>query len=391
MNRNLSTFATVTAILACLVTGSRAYSDVTLLIPGASQEESDECVEAFLASTKDQTKALLIYGKILKQHPRNRAARINRAGLLLRMGVVKASRDDIIYLQKHAPEFPGILEVLAEIYQAKGQRQKAAEILEKTLVARSDDPAKAERHRFGNRFLELRIKELRGQMKETEALWARTLSESTPRRKRSVTAAMGAFYLRQGLARKATQYLQTTFNAARKEGASPDIVAGIADDLVAALWLDGKLAQALSVAKELTKDIPPNRWPMSEGFMKLVLSQLVLAELLDNEEESENAGAIVKSLADRVSVGRPYSVEAILAVFTGKSQVRQVAQRLRRILKAAPELEWAKWAALYMGLSEPGHAKDLLKLLPEKSLQRRIAEIEQKAAGTTQRTTRPSI
>ena len=88
---------------------------------------------------------------------------------------------------------------------------------------------------------------------------------------------------------------------------------------------------------------------------------------------------------------KPYSMGALVLAVTGGASIEDFADRIRAVLKTAPNLDWALWAALYLGLSEPEHAKDLLKLLPEKSLQRRIAEVEQKAAATTQTTTQPSV
>ena len=52
------------------------------------------------------------------------------------------------------------------------------------------------------------------------------------------------------------------------------------------------------------------------------------------------------------------------------------------MLKAAPNLDWALWAAMYLYLSGTEEARPLAKYLPEKSIQRRIVEVEEKAASS---------
>src|ERR1041385_7774277 len=93
--------ASACLVLLCLPSQGRA--DVTLVIPSATNEEMEQLGAALNGAISPTA-----YNEIIRIHPSNRAAHLLRALGRLQSGDVKGAREDLDFLSKYAPDFPGL-------------------------------------------------------------------------------------------------------------------------------------------------------------------------------------------------------------------------------------------------------------------------------------------
>ncbi len=256
------------------------------------------------------------------------------------------------------------------------------EACERILKRKPKDTLAAQLAKIDAPFTQARVAELKGQSGKAETIFKGKVSNSRPKMLSFYLSTLADFHLRQGNWAKALEVFELAVGAARIHKLSPDSEASLGTEFSTALWAVKKRHNALGIALRTAKIHLSSSRTGHELLAKAVLTGHVLTRgLEDSEPQKKKARLLLEKASKRFPVGSPYSIASVVLVLTGKLPRDEAIDRVKKVLKAAPHLDWALWAALYLGLSEPEHAKDLLKLLPEKSLQRRIAEIEQKAAA----------
>lgn len=389
MKNDKKIFCTIILCVAVSCAAIRSTFGEILLL-GATLEENRELEIPLRIQQNDQVKALCAYGKVIQKNPKNRLSRLFHAHLLMQMGAITKCKEDIVYLESKAPNFRGVLELQVQLGRVTGERQHELAALERTLKpVPKKRPMLAATRAISVHFAKPRIAELRGNLREAEKLWKKMVRDADDTMHILVLSELGEFYLRQEDFSEAVETFKLALKSAQDKEVSGDSISDIKLKLAIALWADEKRNEAMEVTLAVTTKQLSNAIRIDEICAKAVLMGHVLTQTkAGSEAEKKKMRSILEKAAKRFPVGRPYSVESVVLVLTGKLPRDEAIVRIKKVLKAAPHLDWALWAALYLGLSEPEHAKDLLKLLPEKSIQRQIAEVERKAAAikaTTQK------
>ena len=336
----------------------------------------------------NQEKLLKGYDLLVRTSPGNRPARLLRMALLIRVGRIEEAKSELEYLRTKCPDFPSVYENEVRLWHVLGNKNMELEACKRILKRKHADTLAAQLAKITARFTEARVAEMKGQPGRAESMLKAIVSKSDPKMVSFKRSMLGGFYLRQGNWVKAIEILESAVDPARKHKLSGDSEANVRIKIATALWVTKKRQNALKIALGAAELQLSRRRSSHEFLARAVLTGYVLTRVgVGSETDKKKARLLLQKAAKRFPVGRLYSVESVALVLTGKLPRNETIDRVKNVLKAAPHLDWALWAALYLGLSEPEHAKDLLKLLPEKSLQRRIAEVEQKAAATTQTTT----
>lgn len=329
------------------------------IIPDATPEENRQIQKVF-ARLDEPATAKSLLRDVLASHPQNRQARVMLGRLLLLEGKSKDAQDTIKSLTEGRTVYRPAVLLFLEIAKATGN--KKLELLNhKRLV--STRPKSS--YRLGTEA------EAEGKAAQAEKFFKRTVAECSEIQRPYATYHIGQFYLRQERYGDAA----TTFKdvlGKLNENSDSGWIAQTRLQYALALWANGEreIASKMIVAT--------SRCVGRSGVLAEVRAHVIVAKSILSPSDS---GRI--SIPQGMREDNPFSLDAVVLVLAGKKPLEKQVQVVHAALDGAPRLEWALWSALYLGVARPDEAGKLLKVLPEGSLQKKIAEVETKATAET--------
>ena len=360
-----------------------ALADTTVWYAYATQEENRQLFGLDTARREGQLAELNRLDRVLKEHPDNAAARSIRANALMQMGRLDEASRDIDELARRSPEYRMLPDNWIRYYRIKGDRIKELEGM-KNLATRkvTDDTAMA----FAGaiRWHRPWIAELSGNTALAKKEWQKWVDESPLQQRADYMTYQVQFYLRRGDYEDAVTVAKAAVEHHRHhQSHQSDCLTNTLTWYGFSLWVSGKRAEALATFVDAAEQ-PNDESFFAPGalFYRRSLAILSVRVLAANDTEKDKAAKLMSALSKSALGKRPYSLEPVVLALSGGSEMKPVADTVAKVLKQAPNLDWALWAALYLGLSGQDEARALLTLLPKDSIQKRIAEQEGNAPTT---------
>lgn len=345
----------------------------TILMPGVAPSEASVFVKLMTLATTDEEAAVQMSRDILRRDPKNAVVLFFQVGQFSRMGKLDEASRSLALLREQKPGWILGWQAEVDLLDVMGEYKKEADALETFMRKEFQDPLEAAVAEGMRASAPARLAELRGKMEDAEAVWKTLIDDKkagdAERSARMVE--MGRFYLRHSLDAKAEGVLVRATETG--EGAmSDDAKADALLPLVTALWAQGRVDQAVAKSKDLLRIC--GRLPLdSDVCLQALLTSYVLFKKADDKASAGQAEALLKKAAGMDAMAKRITGLAPLVRDKWKRQdVRDVAERTRRVLKDAPRLDWARWTALYLAIENPAEHEGLLKALPDDSVQRRI-------------------
>lgn len=364
------------ATLLVLVGLAQVRADVYVHFRGATKEENEQLHGIYRTRKQGKLARLQFCDSVIQKYPHNRQARLLSAVCLLHMGRVDESERELAYLTTNHPDFPGTLDALAALSLAQGDKERACTFYRQSLKAPSIDNIEVALGQSAMRWYEARILELEGAVDEAEEAWRKISLDETPPK-----SYLAQFYLRQGRPSSAVKVFESANN--QLEGTSwrsVDAVAFHRMQLAEAQWAAGRRSETLGNSLE-TAQLLLNQEDCNQRFLAHVIltARVLVHRGVGTQSERERSGALWGQALATLSTTDVYSVEAIPKWLNSTDHLSKNATGVAAVLKAAPYLDWALWAALYQGFVDPA-SSHLLDLLAPDTIQGRIAAVEQKAA-----------
>jgi tetratricopeptide (TPR) repeat protein len=150
-------------------------------------------------------------------------------------------------------------------------------------------------------------------------------------------------------------------------------------------WAMRQRDDAFRVVLQATEDLIGDDDAINKApFLSEVLLALhrLASTGIGTPEQRARADELFRKGRSLIGSGDTYSADIALRTQGVAEAHADASQLVQKVLSKAPGLDWARWSALYLALDDPEHGQELLRLLPEKSIQRRIAEVELRAAQT---------
>jgi tetratricopeptide (TPR) repeat protein len=361
---------------------------------GATTEENRQLSGLAEAQKDGQLAELAYLDQVLKKHPENVHTRGPRAHTLVQMGRMDEAMKDLDEITRKRPDYFGLAGTRAYYYRVKADRARELEELRKLVAKRlASDPVNAARSTAVG-WSRARIAELLDNLPLARKEWQAAVDEAPPQERASHIVHQVMFYLRHGDYKDAATAAKTAVELNRRYGTKGS---SLVDSLTwhgFSLWLSGKRTEALAAffeAAERAQDEDESNYTPGALFDRKVLAIASARALATHgaEEDKALAAKLMSDLGKSATHKNPYSLESAVMALSGQSAAKPVADTVAEAMKQAPNLDWALWTALYLGLSGDEEAKHLLKLLPEDSIQKRIAEREGKISPIRPAAPRP--
>lgn len=353
------------AVVLCVITQSIG-GPALVYDPHASMLENRE-LQPVYAALQNPAVVKQKIREVLKKNPKNRPAKVLMARLLLQEGDITTARATIEPLLAGRATYRPAVRLLLELAQASGNKKMEASAYARMLAGR---PQAID--------LLARKAESEGDIAASEKIRKQAVAASHPKVRVYRQYQLGRFYLRQGQFTKAITTLKATLPEVEKLGAG--WVSVVHRDCALAFWGKGNREEALKESLAATEAVisPPAGDPELRAASVMIVHILTRGGI-GTADQRAKANDLLTRASKTMPPSKLHSVEAVVLAVTGGASMEDLAARIRAVLKTAPKLDWALWAALYAGLSEPERTKDLLQILPEGSVQARIAEVERKA------------
>lgn len=362
------------AVVGSLISQSIGGGPPLVFLPYASMRENRE-VQPVYAAIQNPAVAKKKIEEILKKNPQNRPAKILMARLLLQEGDITTARATIEPLLAGRAAYRPAVRLLLELAQASGNKKMEASAYARILAGKRQplDPLAGKA-------------ESEGDIAASEKMRKQAVAASHPKVRVYKQYELGRFYLRQGQFPKAITTLKSTLPEFEKF--SQGWVSVVHRDCALAFWGKGNRKEALKESLAAAEAVisPPAGDPELRAASVMMVHILTRAGI-GTPDDIAKANDLLTRASKTMHPSKPHSLGAVVLAVTRRDSMEDLTSRIRAVLKTAPNLDWALWAALYIGLSEPERAKGLLMMLPEKSIQRRIADIEQKARIAAQKAT----
>jgi predicted Zn-dependent protease len=320
------------------------------------------------------------YGKFLVQHPDNLLARYYLAGLRVQMGHVQDADADIQILDKAGFPVSTLVQLRAQLADVVGRPQDqiaAYEKFSRPLPANDPvvrDPSMVEAWKINSRVASIRVLELNGKIDLADEAWHKFLKEDS--NEIYYLGEYGDFRLRQGDFAGAIVAYQARLDSMPKNQPSVDVTAAAKLQFAEALWANGKLEDAQRQASSAMKLLLQNRETSrhSSSFLpRSVFFTLVLAQReVGSADDRAMATAALRELTATFNSDTYFEDDALLALLAGKWPKEKASAELASTLKDAPNLQWALWAQVYLGLGSPEAARTAVRAMHEPSVQRTI-------------------
>lgn len=377
MTRNITTM-----IIAVWLTSFSQADTTVVQYSGATQEENRQLSGLAAADKLGKMASLKYLDHVINEYPANAPARLYRASALMQMGRMDEASRDLNELTRRSPECLNLSETWIFYYRIKGDRIKELNEMEnlagKTFV-NNTTKAFAEVSICSNR---PRMAELASNMDLAKKEWQEWVDKAPPQQRADRMTHQVQFFLRQGDYEDAVAVAKAAVELHHRQRHEGYSLANTLTWYGFSLWVSGKRTEALATFLDAAEQPIENIYFNSctfdpSGRSLAILSARVLAAS-GTEKDKARAKELMANLSKSVTGKMPYSLEPVVLALSGGSEMKPVVDTVGKVLNQAPNLDWALWAALYLGLSSPPEAKPLSVLLPKDCIQKRIAEQERK-------------
>jgi hypothetical protein len=361
--------ASAAALAFILAFSHCAASPEIVLVEGATRQEHAELQEGPGHGSDCLRIRTLALDAVLRAHPNNRAALILRAQAAVELGNTVDATADLARLKSIDPDFPWIASTRASLARVKGQvREELA-----AYAAMGTD-------RNADWSVHTRVLELKGLYPES-VLELKTLigRDQTP----FLLAELADMQLRHNDP-DAIASLENAISAMQSQGGYGPVSAPLYANLMGAYWAKGERAKGLKVALDISHKIidDPDYRYARKYLPRAALGCLALSRA--GAGFGDDAAEVDKVLEQSVKLAGGDEAQldglALLAIM-GKRNRQEVVEGAKITLRHTPCLEWARWSALYLILTEDRDDKELSDSLPADSLQHRILIAELAARG----------
>jgi tetratricopeptide (TPR) repeat protein len=298
----------------------------------------------------------------------------------MNMGRVSEARSDLDQLAAEGFSSSALTPIKADLAHMTDARDEEISAYERECqpLAPDDpvakDPTAEASWLDGSKLASIRIKELRGDQKAAEEGWQKWLQEDD--NAKFGMNEYGEYHIRQGNFEAAIKDFAACLAAMPKNQPSVDVTANVGLRLAEALWASGKLEEAEKRAAqvlELLREHKESTGRVSAFLAPSVFITLALAQQgFGVIDDKTSATLALSELVTAMKEEEYYGNGNIVAVLAGKLSKDKAANQLEKILKVAPNLDWALWSEMYLGFATAEDGQRALKFMPEHSLQRAI-------------------
>ncbi|HEY5312106.1 MAG TPA: hypothetical protein VIK18_06285 [Pirellulales bacterium] len=366
-------------VLPAIAATAVAAAGSFILFQGATDAEQRELNAIgggyYRASFAGSSGIIAFCDRVLAANPANKVAGRLRAWNLLQVGRAAECAAELADLRVRYPDYPEPLECQFWLSLAIGNKKEAIARLHERSRFFADHPAARGRTpapREGGWYAEKAL-ELEGRWEEIQ----KRIAERSKSDDRFLAAyaveEMGGLYLRRGMYADAEKYLDRAATASReRDKNSPALVAAPLISLAHAQWARGQRDRALASALDAV------RWasmPNSSPHLRaesLLIAHALCTHGIGTPAERRLVGELLRESAQKFPKANEYSLMNVARCLAGESSYSESVKRVKAVLRAAPHVDWAVWAALYLSLASPDGDAELAALLPDGSLQRRL-------------------
>jgi tetratricopeptide (TPR) repeat protein len=370
------------AILFLLIVSSPGGAQETKLFFGASPQESQELGGAAVAERAGDKATIEFYNSVINRNPKNRPALLERSRLRLAMGNVEGAKSDLAALKAADPGFIGLVFTEGALYHAVGDAKNELQVMKDAQAKNANSPPDTLQGIEAARATVI-VEELNGKLQKVEEALVRAVDSADPVSRPYEMEFLADFYVRNGQFSKAVALYKPAIAGKSDRSQSYRVMA---IDYSRLLWANGNRDAAAAMAVENAQDLldladkPRTVVPPEHLIWQALAASALTGAGAGSKADKAAAESALADVERMASPNHLYSTNSILLTFSGKIPLKEEVERVEKVLKAAPNLDWALWAAMYLYLSGAEEARDLVKLLPEKSIQKRIVEVEEKAA-----------
>jgi tetratricopeptide (TPR) repeat protein len=386
--QNRTVLCKIAAIVIVWMCGDHVIAETETIVVlgqdwGCASDEASQILQAeeIRYALGDQVQYLQTLTAVLDKNPANRLALFMRAKAEMEMGLMDKADRDLQKLEAAVGETAGLREARADYWEILGNRDKRLAALENRANKEYADPQQLARFKASIERNKAMILELRGDVAGAVAARKKILDEGDPQWRVFDVMAYARFWVRQGEYSKAADLYKGVVDLLQKQR-QEGVYSWLTADYAHALWATGKRAEACSASDDSLSELISARNIDRDVIARSALALRVLSRQGGKDMDKQKADAAWPKAVELCPKGAPYSLASVVLTLDGKVPMKEEIERVEKVLKAAPNLDWALWAAMYLYLSGTEEARPLAKYLPEKSIQRRIVEVEEKAASS---------
>jgi tetratricopeptide (TPR) repeat protein len=334
-------------------------------VPGAGTlQENRDYQEIWNVVSTDSSESLASCDKFLGSHPENRLARLKRAEILMNQGQISAASRDLDVVAANTPDFPGLIDEKTDLARVSGRSSDELALME--LVRAQTAKIQAYPSAAVSALVDdSRIAELKGDNATAEKKLREAMTSK--RNQRWLLSVFADFLFRQDQELAATQLLIPAVETSNKEQNAADPATIL--DLVSGFWATNRPDDAMKLALDTLDSLPE----VSREDRFYLPNLAVVAHLLAQRkavgaDDISRANRYFGQILEDASPARPYSLDRAILVLAGRADRTENINRLRSVLREAPNLPWADWSATYMVLAYPADSSDLASLIPPHSI-----------------------
>jgi tetratricopeptide (TPR) repeat protein len=343
--------------------------EVALLL----RAQSDFCVLG------DQVRYLQLLTEVLDKNPTQRLGLLMRAKAEMEMGIIDKADGDLKKLEGAVGEMAGLAEARSNYWEILGRREERLAVLENHVKKSYLDSSVVGLQQATAAKDKAVILELKGDTAAAAKAWNGILETGPQETRLFDLMDYARFWVRQGEYGKAVDQYKKVLDLMEKHRQA-GVFSWLSTDYAIALWATGARDLARTGFSDAVSERLASRSPDTEVVARSALGLWVFTRLVGKESEKDEAAASWAKVVGICPKAAPYSLASVVLAIDGRAPVKDTVERVETALKAAPNLDWALWSAMHLYLSGAEEAKGLVKRLPEKSIQRRIVEVEEKAA-----------
>jgi tetratricopeptide (TPR) repeat protein len=367
--------------LLILLCGSRCIAQSIMLAGFGTIEEDQQLnrdpIGFYYALLGGDDTTLAFCDGVLKRFPDNRAASMLRTEALLNSGRIDECAGSLRELSRRDPDFQPLMRMEPLVALAAGNRQDAIAGFQRLIIKLQSKPVDEENWLHGQSPMEwepyeLKVLELEGRWDELERrLKSRLQADKTDS---LAYQEFGKFCLSRGRYAEAITQFRQAFTLDKNRAGLEVLAMMYLVDLARAQWADRQDSAAFSTLLEASRRMMLPKKDVSATLAECLVMATVLSRTgFGTVEERATINERLRTAALRFSATRVYSLGNVARALAGESSMAESIARVKKVLRTAPHLDWALWAALYLGLADPASRDELFKLLPEGSVQRALS------------------
>lgn len=359
---------------------------------GATKEETKQVSNIIIHELNSPSNSIEKYRQILKIHPHNRLARYRKIILLSNQGMIDEAKEDLLYLDKQAPHYNGTHLARLHLFRITGQKDKEIDSIDKA----AKDIREGYRLEYTLDMLKERKALLRREYKTVKSLINKRINNSAD----NVSSKIPQIAKTARLEEYFGNYSQAVIEVNKIDNLCKDNPDKSNQETIKAYILFYRIIWTLAEANRNVsqKDIANLKYALfpelklhiaksnmsdnnncnisndiresSRELSRIAIIFYLMANLkLCNVDYGDDLTQLELSKVRFYTDNDPLYPIMHTIVKNNPPKVKKEAIRIAKILESAPSLEWARWAGLFLALSNKEAAGLLEHKLPMESLQ----------------------